>query len=65
MKMKMKGWIGMVVLKHTGHAQQPTPQTVDITKGWKIFVGDDRAFAQPTCDDKNWKPVSVLTEWEK
>ncbi len=29
-------------------AQRATPPTVDMTKGWKIFLGDNPAFAQPT-----------------
>ncbi len=66
MKIKIVALICMlVVLIYPSHAQQATPQMVDITKGWKIFVGDNPAFAQPSFDDKYWKPISVLSNWEK
>ena len=51
----------MLVLMYTSQAQQPDSKTVNITNGWKILVGDNPAFAQPTFDDKDWKPISVLT----
>jgi len=61
MKIKIIGLISMLVLMYTSQAQQPDSKTVNITKGWKILVGDNPAFAQPTFDDKDWKPMSVLT----
>lgn len=58
MKIKIIALISMLALMYTTQAQQTTSQTVDITKGWKMIVGDNSAYAQPTFNDKNWKPVS-------
>jgi len=61
MKIKIIGLISMLVLMYTSQAQQPDSKTVNITNGWKILVGDNPAFSQPTFDDKDWKPISVLS----
>lgn len=66
MKIKIIALIYMfVAMTYISQAQLATPQTLDITKGWKILVGDNPAFAQPSFDDKDWKPISVLSNWEK
>ena len=62
MKIKIIGLISMLVLMYTSQAQQPDSKTVNITNGWKILVGDNPAYVQPSLDDKNWNLVSVLTK---
>ncbi len=64
MKIKIIALIGMVALMYTSQAQQSDSKTVNITKGWKILVGDNPAYAQPLFEDKDWKPISVLSNWE-
>jgi len=43
MKIKIIALISMVALMYTSHVQPATPQIVDITKGWKIYVCDNCA----------------------
>ena len=62
MKIKTIALIGMVALMHTSQAQQPDSKTVNITNGWKILVGDNPAYVQPSLDDKNWKLVNVKSK---
>lgn len=37
---------------------------VSIAEGWKFHKGDSSAWASPSFDDADWKPIKVGTQWE-
>jgi beta-galactosidase len=45
-------------------ASAPSPRMrVDLDAGWKFTEDDDPAFAQPECDERRWRDISLPHTW--
>ncbi|HEX3386817.1 MAG TPA: Ig domain-containing protein, partial [Mucilaginibacter sp.] len=44
----------------TAHAQ-----TIILTKGWKLKIGDSTAWSSPQYNDNSWKAANVSVPWEE
>jgi hypothetical protein len=52
---------GKVRIVETKYGLEPA---YDLSDGWKIRMGDDMAWKDPSYDDTGWEPISVPGNWE-
>jgi len=47
-----------------GGCVQITHETIDISDGWKMKVGDNLEYVKPSFNDSDWKAIQVGRNWE-
>jgi sigma-B regulation protein RsbU (phosphoserine phosphatase) len=60
-------WLWLLVPAAMGQALDAThwqSGTVDLTKGWRVHVGDDLKWARPQFDDSRWQSVELDDQGE-
>jgi hypothetical protein len=55
---------GVLLLSGPAVAQDKWRRIIDLDGDWKFSIGDNKKWADPNYDDKDWETIDVPSNWE-